>query len=121
MGFKRVTLNFLEAGHGKGPADGVGAAVERTADTLVAKGVDIQNGAKLYEKLSEIKSSVTLFNVEDEEISEVERSLIDDLQTVKGTMKIQQVCNNAASLNAMNNFNNYNFYKWMSTNNFSRH
>lgn len=91
MGFKRVTWNFLEAGHGKGPADGVGAAVKRMADALVAKGVDIPNGAKLYEKLSEAKSSVTLFNVTDEEISEVERSLIDDLQTVKGTMKIHQV------------------------------
>ncbi|KAJ3605026.1 hypothetical protein NHX12_027077 [Muraenolepis orangiensis] len=50
MGFVRVTWNFLEAGHGKGPADGVGAAVKRTADALVAKGMDIQNGAKLYEK-----------------------------------------------------------------------
>lgn len=107
MGFKRVTWNFLEAGHGKGPADGVGAAVKRMADALMAKGVDIQNGAKLYEQLSEVKSSVTPFNVEDEEISEVNRSLIDDLQTVKGTMKIHQVCNNAASLNVINILNNY--------------
>ena len=102
MGFKKVTWNFLEAGHGKGPADGVGAAVKRTADALVAKGMDIHNGAMLFEELSKVKSSVKLFNVTDEEISEVERSLIDDLQTVKGTMKIHQVCDNAAPLNFMN-------------------
>lgn len=29
LGFQRLTWNFLEAGHGKGPADGVGAAVKR--------------------------------------------------------------------------------------------
>ncbi|CAL8239701.1 unnamed protein product [Gadus morhua 'NCC'] len=53
--------------------------------------MDIHNGAMLFEELSKVKSSVTLFNVTDEEISEVERSLIDDLQTVKGTMKIHQI------------------------------
>ena len=36
FGFERLTWNFLEAGHGKGPADGVGAAVKRRADALVA-------------------------------------------------------------------------------------
>lgn len=102
MGFKQVTWNFLESGHGKGPADGVGAAVKRTADALVAKGMDIQNGAKLHEELSKVKSSVTLFNVTDQEITEVEKSLIDDLETVKGTMKIHQVCNNAAPLHLRN-------------------
>ena len=91
-----MTWNFLEAGHGKGPADGVGAAVKRTADALVAKGMDIHNGAMLFEELSKVKSSVTLFNVTDEEISEVERSLIDDLQTVKGTMKIHQIHTSAS-------------------------
>ena len=29
LGFKKVTWNFLEAGHGKGAADGVGAALKR--------------------------------------------------------------------------------------------
>lgn len=76
----------------------MGAAVKRTVDALVAKGMDIQNGARLYENLSKVKS-VTLKSVTDEEISEVKRPLTDDLQIVKGTMKIHHVCNNAAPLN----------------------
>lgn len=92
MEFKMITWNFLEAGHGKGPADGVGAAVKRNADALVAKGIDIQSGAKMHEELLKLKSSVTLFNVTDQEIAEVDKVLREDLLTVKGTMKIHQVC-----------------------------
>lgn len=92
MGFRSITWNFLEAGHGKGPADGVGAAVKRNADSLVAKGIDIESGAKMYEELSKLKSAVTLFHVTDHDISEVDKVLREDLSTVKGTMKIHQVC-----------------------------
>ena len=38
MGFTAVNYNFLEAGHGKGPADGVGATMKRTACTLNGSG-----------------------------------------------------------------------------------
>lgn len=51
MGFQRITWNFLEAGHGKGPADGIGAAVKRQAGSLVANGVDLPNGMALYGQL----------------------------------------------------------------------
>lgn len=72
MGFRMITWNFLEAGHGKGPADGVGDAGKRNADALVAKGIDIQSKAKMYEEPLKLKSSVTFFNVADQETSEVD-------------------------------------------------
>lgn len=40
-GFERMTWSFFEAGHGKGPADGVGGFLKITADIIVAKGQDI--------------------------------------------------------------------------------
>lgn len=87
----------------------MGVAVKRMANALVAKEEDIQNGTKLCEELSKVKSSVTLFNVTDDKISKVERPLINDLHTVKGTMKIHQVCNNAAPLYLINILNKYYF------------
>uniref|UniRef100_UPI00358EC36B uncharacterized protein n=1 Tax=Myxine glutinosa TaxID=7769 RepID=UPI00358EC36B len=41
--FKYITHNFLEAGHGKGPADGIGAAIKCTADRIVTHGQDVLN------------------------------------------------------------------------------
>ncbi|KAL7383091.1 hypothetical protein ABVT39_004718 [Epinephelus coioides] len=52
FGFSRVTWNFLEAGHGKGPADGVGAAIKRNADAIVARGIDVPSGEVLFDVLS---------------------------------------------------------------------
>ncbi len=90
MGLKRTTWNFLEAGHGKGPADWIGAAVKRQADSLVANGIDLPNGRVLYEQLSKQPSTVKLMYV-TEEIEEMDSLLPDVLQTIQGTMQIHQV------------------------------
>lgn len=47
MGFQRITWNFLEAGHGKGLGDGIGAAVKWQANSL-AKGTDFPNKREMY-------------------------------------------------------------------------
>ncbi|KAK9977123.1 hypothetical protein ABG768_018944 [Culter alburnus] len=91
MGFQKVTWNFLEAGHGKGPADGVGAAIKRQADAIVAQGIDIPNGKVLYEKLRDQPSSVQLMYVTEEEIERMDSVLPEDLITIKGTMQIHQI------------------------------
>lgn len=62
-GFSRVTWNFLEAGHGKGPADGVGAAIKRNADAIVARGIDVPSGEVLFDVLSKEQSKIKLFHV----------------------------------------------------------
>ncbi|XP_052809542.1 uncharacterized protein LOC128238012 [Mya arenaria] len=42
LGYKYGTWNYLEAGHGKGAADGIGATVKRTADSFVLTGHDVK-------------------------------------------------------------------------------
>ena len=60
--FKYSTWNFLEASHGKGAADGVGAAVKRKADNLVTvKQSDITCAKNLYDCLSGSDARVRLF------------------------------------------------------------
>jgi hypothetical protein len=44
-GFAYATWNFTESSHGKGPADGVGGLVKRTADGLVNLGNDIPDAS----------------------------------------------------------------------------
>jgi hypothetical protein len=48
FGFTCGTWNFFEAGHGKGAPDGIGAALKRTADAIVSKGIDIPNATSFY-------------------------------------------------------------------------
>lgn len=91
MGCQRITWNFLEAGHGKGPADGICAAVKRQVGSLVANGVDLPNGMALYEQLSKQPSTVKLMYVTEKEIEEMDSLLPDSLQTIRGTMQIHQV------------------------------
>lgn len=40
---KSITWNYLEAGHGKGAPDGVGAVLKRTADQVVRFGSDVES------------------------------------------------------------------------------
>jgi hypothetical protein len=50
LGFSAGTWNFMEASHGKGAPDGIGAVIKRTADTVVnTKGQDITKTADLIE------------------------------------------------------------------------
>jgi len=46
-----LTWNFWEASHGKGPADGIGAALKRSADKLIREGTDIPSAEAMFEKL----------------------------------------------------------------------
>ena len=78
MGWKKLTWNFLEAGHGKGPADGIGAAVKRRADDLIAGGKDIQNAQVLFSELQQETSAIQLFYVEPEEIDSMDMHLPSD-------------------------------------------
>jgi hypothetical protein len=47
LGFKFVFWNFSEASHGKGAADGVGAAVKRLCDNLALSGLDLTNASSV--------------------------------------------------------------------------
>ena len=87
-GFKSANWNFLEAGHGKGPADGIGAVIKRSADAAVLNGADITNASSLCEALT---TTVNLSIVTEEEVLDIEKTLPADLRPIPETMKIHQV------------------------------
>jgi len=92
MGFKTVNWNFLEAGHGKGAPDGIGAVIKRTADTFVLQGGDITNARDLFTTLSNKELAVKLFLIEDDAITALEECLkAKAVKSVAGTIKIPQV------------------------------
>jgi hypothetical protein len=88
----RVTWNFLEASHGKGPADGVGAAVKCAADRIVAHGSDILSCKQL---MSSVKDTINveLHEIMTEQIDDVAKKVNTDLPVdcIKGTMQIHQL------------------------------
>ena len=91
LGFEYVTWNFLESGHGKGPADGVGAALKNSADRIVARGGDIKNVDDLFEKL-EGTVNVTIYKISNDAMAESELHLhLVPPKSVKGTMKVHQL------------------------------
>ena len=59
-GFSKGTWNFFESGHGKGAADGIGAALKRAADDLVARGTDIPDAETFYRNLKS-RTTIDLF------------------------------------------------------------
>ena len=56
----KATWSYFESGHGKGPCDGVGGAVKRSADTAVQKGQLIKDAKQFFEWGSEQESTSAL-------------------------------------------------------------
>ncbi|WAR03051.1 hypothetical protein MAR_009609 [Mya arenaria] len=78
------TCNFIEAAHGKGAADGVGAAVKRAADKQVhTYQQDITSGREFVANVQQC-SSVMMFYVEEQSI------LPTSLKPLTDIMKIHQ-------------------------------
>ena len=90
MGYDRVTWNFLEASHGKGPADGVGGAIKRQADRFVSEGRDIPDATALYNALAS-STDVKLYMIDADSISAVDAMIPTNLRSIPGTMKMHQV------------------------------
>ena len=53
----KATWSYFESGHGKGPCDGVGGAVKRSADTADKKGQLIKDAKQFFEWGSEQEST----------------------------------------------------------------
>ena len=60
---KRATWNFSEAGHGKGPMDGVGGTLKRVADEHVARGNDISSVGAFVSHVSVSCPGIDVFEV----------------------------------------------------------
>lgn len=89
---KHAQWNFSGASHGKSAADGIGAAIKRRADNLVANGTDIANAETMYEKLSNgDQSKIKLFFILPSEIEKNDDDIPLRLKPINGTMKIHQI------------------------------
>lgn len=71
-----LSWNFTEAGHGKGPMDGVGGTMKRRADQMVLHGKDVTSAQELNLALQDYKISLFLIPSGDIERS---KSVVADL------------------------------------------
>ena len=69
----RITWNWLEAGHGKGPCDGVGGALKGLADRVVKSCGSIQTADEFVEVLRPQTQKITLIRVWRAEVEQCER------------------------------------------------
>lgn len=89
---RKLSWNYLEAGHGKGAPDGVGGVTKRTADRLVAQGHDIASFNTLVTALSANIKGVTYLTVDASDVKKISELLdITNIPIFKGTMKVHQV------------------------------
>lgn len=68
---ERRSWNFTEAGHGKGPMDGVGGVLKRKGDNLVAYGEDFSSVEEFIEKLSVACPSIALIEIREESFEKI--------------------------------------------------
>ena len=72
----RATWNYLESGHGKGPCDGVGGSVKRSADLAIKKGLIIKTASDFYNwGITQEHSVVTYRLVSEEEVTQAREHL----------------------------------------------
>ena len=79
-GCNMSTWNFLEASHGKGAADGIGAAVKRNADTQVnVYQKDITCAKDFLQCVTSVSTSIKFFEVSEDDIMSIEDGLPNTL------------------------------------------
>lgn len=89
----KATWSYFESGHGKGPCDGVGAAVKRSADLALKKGQLIKSAEEFFRwGITQEASAVTYLLVEREEVAAATTELESlGRLPLKGTMRIHSV------------------------------
>ena len=88
---QHCTWNFSEAGHGKGPMDGVGGLLKRTADEYVARGNDIPSVDVFVSHLNISCPGVELTAVLPEEVQKMEQFLPKKVSSVPGNNTINTI------------------------------
>lgn len=99
---KLMSWNFSIAGHGKGPADGVGGTLKRTADALVSQGNDIISATQFVEKLNISCKKIQLLEILDEQISGFKSLIPKNVSAIKKITSLHQLTwtsNNPTELN----------------------
>lgn len=91
-----ASWHYFEAGHGKGPCDGVGGTTKRMADEAVKQQkATIQDADDffLWTQAQKENSSIKYLFVSKEQCSDAQTSIdsFGNLQSVEGTMKLHAV------------------------------
>lgn len=89
-GFRKISWNFFESGHGKGAADGVGGTLKRQADAIVARGKDVADAVQFFSALQDA-SKIKMFIVTDEDVEKVAATIPSNIKALKGTMQVHQM------------------------------
>ena len=90
-----ATWNYFEAGHGKGPCDGVGGTSKRMADQATKRNIRIQSAGDFYAWASSMESLVEYKFVGKEYCEKIADELKKQtLKPIPGTMKLHSVVGN---------------------------
>ena len=90
-----ATWNYFEAGHGKGPCDGVGATSKRMADQATKRNIRIQSTGDFYAWASSMESLVEYKFVGKEYCEKIADELKQQtLKPIPGTMNLHSVVGN---------------------------
>lgn len=89
----KASWQYFEAGHGKGPCDGIGAVVKRMADNTIKRNKQvIQDASSFYSWAESSESKVTFVFVSKETCAETDREMRSvPLIPVKGTLSVHSV------------------------------
>ena len=92
-GLLSCSWSYFEAGHGKGPCDGIGGTTKRNADNAIKQGkVIIQDADDFFKWASGSDSQIKYLKINEEEYTEsVQRVERESVKPIKGTMKIHSV------------------------------
>ena len=71
----RASWAWLEAGHGKGPCDGVGGSIKKKADNLVKSGHIMGNCAELCSVLRRVDTQFEIVEVVEEDIARCQKQV----------------------------------------------
>lgn len=82
--------HYLESGHGKGAADGVGGCLKRTADSIVAHGTDIPTVNVLVQILQEHCKGIKIIYVAEQDILKFDNIEVF-VPAFKGTLKTHEI------------------------------
>lgn len=86
----KATWEYLEAGHGKGPCDGVGGSVKKSLETYVKRGNVVRNANDVMLWADNVESVVKILLVTAQEIKSCEAKLRKAMY-VKGLNSIHSV------------------------------
>lgn len=86
----QVSWNFSEAGHGKGPMDGVGGVLKRTADRHVCFGNDVGSVSD-FVALLQTKTSIAITEISGVAVADMKKLLPDKVSAIPGILDVHQV------------------------------